>query len=207
MSMHKLGKLDVSRETIERLEHYAELLAKWNPRINLISAGDLGVLWERHFIDSAQVFVAGNATDGAWADLGSGGGFPGLVVAILSKDFGRKTTVTLVESDARKAVFLRTAARETGVDVDVLNRRIEKIEPLNAGIVSARALADLDTLFGYCEMHLAEDGLGVFPKGRTWQDEIRKAKLRWSFEYEAIKSRTDEDSVVLRIERLVRVKS
>ncbi|CAG0911106.1 unnamed protein product, partial [Cyprideis torosa] len=93
-------------------------------------------------------------------------------------------------------------ARETGVNVGVLNGRIEKIGPLNAGIVSARALADLDTLFGYCEMHLAKDGLGVFPKGRTWQDEIRKAKLRWSFEYEAIKSRTDEDSVVLRIERL-----
>lgn len=207
MSMHKLGKLDVSRETIERLEHYAELLAKWNPRINLISSGDLDVLWERHFIDSAQVFAAGNATDGAWADLGSGGGFPGLVVAILCNGFGRGTIVTFVESDARKAVFLRTAARETGVNVDVLNGRIEKIEPLNAGIVSARALADLDTLFGYCEMHLAKDGLGVFPKGRTWQDEIRKAKLRWSFEYEAIKSRTDEDSVVLRIERLVRVKS
>ena len=115
----------VSRETLARLEAYAALVAKWNPKINLVSRKSLEDLWSRHILDSAQVFaLAGPAPRGRWADLGSGGGFPGAVVAILAAGIGADLRVTLVESDQRKAAFLRTVSRETAVPFEVLSDRI-----------------------------------------------------------------------------------
>ncbi|WP_372886573.1 16S rRNA (guanine(527)-N(7))-methyltransferase RsmG [Shimia sp.] len=196
---------DVSRETMERLETLAALLTKWNPRINLVSKSTLADLWQRHILDSTQVFdLAGGSVD-HWLDIGSGGGFPGLVVALMAAEPGAPRRVTLIESDQRKCTFLRTVLRETGVAATVLTRRIEEADPQNADILSARALADLDGLLGFAERHLSADGTALFPKGVTWKKELARAQESWSFAHEAIKSSTESNSVILKVKEVRRV--
>ena len=190
---------DVSRETLERLQIYAALLRKWNPRISLVSKASLSDLWKRHIIDSAQVFHLANATIRHWADLGSGGGFPGLVVAIMATETGSPAHVTLVESDTRKCAFLRTVIRETGAVATVINDRIEQITPLSADVVSARALADLATLLGYADRHLASEGTAIFLKGASWQKELPEAQSKWKFNYQVDRSEAEDGPVILSI--------
>ncbi|MDQ2090305.1 16S rRNA (guanine(527)-N(7))-methyltransferase RsmG [Marimonas arenosa] len=197
--------LGVSRETFERLETYAALLEKWNRRINLVARSTLADLWERHIRDSLQVFRLLDHPARRWADLGSGGGFPGLVVAILAAETGNPAGTVLVESDQRKATFLRTVLRETGVSAQVIAERIEETSPLSADVVSARALADLATLLGFAGRHLSPGGLCLFPKGRNWKSELQLAREAWHFSYEAIPSQTESQAVVLKIEGLSRV--
>ncbi len=198
-----LDQIDVSRETLEQLEIYAGLLTKWNPRINLVSAGTLDALWTRHFLDSTQVFEhAGDALH--WSDLGSGGGFPGLVAAILGQEKAPNTRFTLVEADQRKAQFLRTVLRETGVRADLIVARIESLEPRDADVVSARALAPLPELLGLAERFLAPGGTGIFPKGAKAEQEISNALELWQFRCETVPSKTDEDAVILKISELTR---
>lgn len=201
----KIGALDVSRETIERLEAYSELLKKWNPKINLVSKSTLDEIWTRHIIDSVQLFDLVPRDAQNWADLGSGGGFPGLVVAILSKELAPDRKVTLVESDQRKCAFLRTVARETDCKVTVIADRIEQISPLKADVVSARALSNLSTLLGFAKHHLGAEGTCLFPKGATWEKEIEDARDSWRFDVEAIKSETSDTAVILRINEITHV--
>ncbi len=201
--MFRRDGLDVSRETFERLELLDGLLRRWTARINLVSRASLDRLWDRHILDSVQIFDC--VTPGRlWADLGSGGGFPGLVVAILAAERAPEMQVVLVESDHRKAVFLRTAARETGVACRVIVGRIEDIAPLKADRISARALADLDRLLEYADRHLAPEGVALFPKGVRWKTELARAQRRWRFEAQAIKSRTEDGAVILKIEGVSR---
>ncbi|OIQ34345.1 MAG: 16S rRNA (guanine(527)-N(7))-methyltransferase RsmG [Roseobacter sp. MedPE-SWchi] len=200
-----LDQMNVSRETISRLERFEEILLKWNPKINLVSKASLENLWHRHIVDSVQVFTSVKDPGDSWVDIGSGGGFPGIVVAIMAAEYFPKTKVTLIESDQRKSAFLRTAARECGVPVTVLSKRIEQATPQNAHILSARALAELDTLLEFSEQHLAKDGLAVFPKGASWKKEVDKAAERWSFDVEPITSLTETEAVILKIKGVVRV--
>lgn len=197
--------LDVSRETFERLTLYAALLERWNPRINLVAKSTLPDLWARHIVDSLQVFRAFQGNASLWADLGSGGGFPGLVVAIAAAEAGQPGLVTLVESDQRKAAFLRTVIRETGLNATVIAERIEKADPLNAEVLSARALADLGKLLGYAARHLAPEGVCLFQKGKNWRSEVQSAREAWQFSYDALPSTTESDAVVLKIKGLSRV--
>ncbi|TMV83054.1 16S rRNA (guanine(527)-N(7))-methyltransferase RsmG [Thioclava sp. BHET1] len=201
----RFGAQDVSRETMERLEHYAALLRKWNPAINLVSKSTLEELWTRHFLDSAQIYD--HCPEGAqhWVDLGSGGGFPGLVIAILAAENRPGLRVTLVESDIRKATFLRTVARETKVSVQVLSDRIEHLPPLSADVLSARALAALPQLLEYAARHMAADGLALFPKGATHAEELDAARKIWTFSCNALASQTDPRSVILAIGGLAHV--
>lgn len=195
--------LDVSRETEARLAQFAELVRKWSPRINLVSRGALEQLWERHIVDSAQLWA--HAPRGKrWADLGSGAGFPGLVISILAKEARPSLHVTLVESDRRKAAFLATASRELELDVRIIAERIETAPPQDADIVSARALAPLDRLLGYVHRHLAADGRALLPKGARWREEIETARQSWTFEWDAIPSLTDPASVILSIGEIAR---
>ncbi len=191
--------VDVSRETLDRLERYAGLLATWNPRINLVSKSTLGEAWTRHFSDSAQIFDALPDDAGTVADFGSGAGFPGLVVAILAAEKRPGLKVVLVESDQRKAVFLRTVAQEVGVAVDVRAARIEEVSPLAADVVMARALAPLTMLLGFAERHLAQGGTALFLKGASWRDEVAKSLAHWRFRCEDIPSKTAADAVVLKL--------
>lgn len=197
--------LGVSRETMERLTHFAELLEKWNPAINLVSRSSIPDLWARHMRDSLQLVDMAERRARIWADLGSGGGFPGLVIAILNAERELADRVVLVESDARKCAFLTTVLRETGVTAGVVTARIEALPPLGAEIVTARALADLPTLLGFMERHGGDGTIGLFPKGKTWQSECDSARRDWHFELAALPSTTDPSAVVLRIGGLCRV--
>lgn len=198
-------QLDVSRETFERLESYADLLRKWNARINLVSGASLSELWTRHILDSAQLLTLAPASGNRWIDLGSGGGFPGAVVAILAAEKQPNLIMTLVESDQRKATFLRAVSRETGVPMAVLAQRIEDIPPLEADVISARALAPLIGLLAHAERHLADGGVALFPKGANVSKEIAAALERWRFRCETLTSQTDKEAVILRIGDIERV--
>ena len=192
-----LPGLNVSRETFLRLKEYEKLLFKWNAKINLVSRSTLDNFWNRHVLDSAQFLSSVGEKAGKWVDLGSGGGLPGLVVAILSDEIEPVNKLFLVEADARKAVFLKTVCRELGLKVEVYNNRIEELPPISANIVSARALAPLKTLCLYAKNHLEKDGVAVFAKGENWKSELVEAQKKWIFSYEAVKSTLHEGSVVL----------
>lgn len=194
-----LEGMDVSRETRERLKVYERLLTGWNPKINLVSPSTLPDLWARHFTDSAQLLKLAPEDARTWTDLGSGGGFPGLVIAILAHGTDKPLDITLIESDQRKCAFLRTVLRETGITVTVTARRIEDARPGDSDVVSARALAPLDRLLGLVARHLGATGTALLPKGANWRNELAKARESWHFSCHANSSLTDRDAVVLQI--------
>jgi len=195
--------MDVSRETFERLSKYVDLVERWNPKINLVSKNSLKEIWTRHILDSVQVFQCVNRFD-TWADFGSGGGFPGMVCAILAVEHRPQGQFTLVESDQRKSAFLRNVARECGVGCTILPKRIEAIEPLNADVISARALADLTGLMSFCDKHLSKDGTALLPKGANWKKELQLAREEWNFEAEPITSLTEPQAVILKVKGVSR---
>ncbi len=127
-----------------------------------------------------------------------------MVVAILSEASNPSGTVTLIESDARKAAFLRAALRETGARAIILNERIESVEPQNADVVSARALADLDSLLGFALPHTARDATCLFAKGAKWRTELSQAKSKWKFDHTVVTSKLDPDAAILCIRELSR---
>ncbi|MDG1168122.1 MAG: 16S rRNA (guanine(527)-N(7))-methyltransferase RsmG [Sulfitobacter sp.] len=196
--------LNVSRETLDKLQAFADLVQKWTSKINLISKPSVPEVWDRHILDSAQLYDLAPSS-GHWIDLGSGGGFPGIVVCILAQGQGADQTFTLVESDQRKSTFLRTAIRELSLDARVLTQRIEEIAPMQADILSARALADLDALLGFAEMHLKPGGTALLPKGAQWEKEHRDAQIQWSYDCDPIKSKTNPDAAILKIKDIARV--
>ncbi|MEO3477040.1 16S rRNA (guanine(527)-N(7))-methyltransferase RsmG [Phaeobacter sp. CAU 1743] len=199
-----LERLNVSRETLDRLKIFEQVLLKWNPKINLVSRNSLDDLWTRHIIDSVQVFRCVSPPN-HWVDIGSGGGLPGVIVAIMAAEESPNTKVTLIESDQRKSAFLRTAARECGAKLTVISKRIEQADPQNADVLSARALADLSLLLEFSERHLSPTGTALFPKGANWKKEVDNARQRWRFDFEPITSLTEPDAVVLKIEGVARV--
>jgi len=200
-----LADLGVSRETIERLERLVALLTKWNSAINLVSRTSASATWTRHILDSAQIYDLAPATTRHWADLGSGGGFPGLVVAILAAELRPEMRLTLVESDLRKAEFLRQASRNLDLDAHVVAERIESIARLGADVVSARALAPLDALLGFAHQHLSPNGISLFSKGATYLAEVEAAKRNWQFQLMAIPSKTDAAAAILQVRDLSHV--
>lgn len=195
----------ISPPALVRLDRFVELLRKWNSAINLVSQNSLGAVWERHILDSVQVFRAVPNAAGLWVDLGSGAGFPGVVIAILAAEYAPGFSVTLVEGDQRKAEFLRVVSRETQIGITVIAERIEAIAPLGADIVSARALAPLSQLCAFADRHLQSDGLAVFPKGATSAEEVRAARQHWRFGLEAVPSRTDPTASILLLRGIAHV--
>ena len=182
-----------------RLERYAALLHKWSGAINLVAPESLVDLWRRHMLDSAQLANLLPKDRPRIADLGSGAGFPGLVLAILECG-----VIHLVESDRRKAQFLREVSRETAAAVTIHAARIEELSPLSARVVTARALAPLDRLLDYVARHLAEGGLALLPKGRGWQAELAEAARRWEFAAATHPSLSDPEAQILAITALRR---
>jgi 16S rRNA (guanine527-N7)-methyltransferase len=179
-------------QSIEKeLSIFEDLLRRWQEKINLVAPNTVPEIWMRHFADSAQVI---GLAPGAkiWADLGSGAGFPGLVTALLLKD-RPGSVVHLIESDQRKAAFLRAVSRETGAPVEIHVARIEATLPLlttELQAVSARALAPLDRLVELVRMPLEKGAKGVFLKGEEWREELTAAERAGSFSFETIQSRT-----------------
>lgn len=191
--------LNVSRETMERLEVYNKLLQKWNRSINLVSKTTLQDPWRRHFVDSAQLYDFRAESSGNWTDLGSGAGFPGIVLAILHAGECKTTKFHVYESDQRKCSFMRTVLRETGTTADIHTARIENAEPIKASVVSSRALAPLNKLLGFASPFLAHDGKCLFLKGRGCDSEIEEARKDWNFDLREEQSVTASDAVILEI--------
>ncbi len=190
---------DVSRETFERLRIHEELLKKWNAKINLVAKGTLEDVWLRHFADSAQLMRLAPENAKIWADFGSGGGFPGVVLAIMNAEKHPDARHYLIESDSRKAAFLNAVARETGVCFEVRSRRAEKIAPIGADVVTARALAPLPKLLGLAGRHLAPGGVAILPKGANAENEVESALALWRFDLEKFPSMTDPSAAILKL--------
>ncbi len=199
---------DVSRETLDRLERYAALLEKWNRAINLVARGSLADLWRRHMLDSAQLWTLLPPPQGRprrILDLGSGAGFPGLVLAIRGASDG-DGEVHLVEVDKKKAAFLREAARVAEAPVTLHVQRIESLAPFPVDAVTARACAPLPRLLDYAAPFLrqyqpgARPPVGLFLKGRDVDRELTEAREKWKMHAELFPSRTDAVAKILRIQ-------
>lgn len=187
----------VSRETLDRLKAYASLLEKWQRRINLVGASTLGDLWRRHMLDSAQLLPHIPDSAANLVDLGSGAGFPGLVLAIMGAP-----DVHLIESNGRKCAFLREAARVTGTAVTIHNMRIERTEAWPADVITARALAPLSVLIEYARPYLTPNSICLFLKGRGVDEELTELRKMWNIRENEYPSMTDSDGIVVRLEAL-----
>jgi 16S rRNA (guanine527-N7)-methyltransferase len=200
-----LSEYCVSRETADRLDLLIAELHRWQSIKNLVGAETLREVWTRHVDDSLQ--LAGLAPAGAvnWVDLGSGAGFPGMVVAIAAESPLIK--IHLIESNARKCAFLRHVARITKAPVIIHQNRLEDIifTRVGADVVTARALASLPQLFEWSFALLTTGTLGLFPKGRGVDAELTEAAKSWRFEAELIPSRTNPDGRIVRVTALERV--
>ncbi|WP_374654121.1 16S rRNA (guanine(527)-N(7))-methyltransferase RsmG [Dongia sp.] len=198
--MNRLGQ-NVSRETFSRLEIYDALLRKWQARINLVAKDSLQDLWRRHFLDSAQLLPLLPPGNDPVTDLGSGAGFPGLVLAIMTERL-----VHLVDSDQRKSAFLLECARQTGVlpRVKIHTTRIEAAAAWKAPIVTARALASLDQLLAWAEPYLTPETVCLFPKGAKAEDELTGAGSSWNMTTTRHRSLTDSSGVILRLSNIQR---
>jgi 16S rRNA (guanine527-N7)-methyltransferase len=194
--------LDVSRETLDRFNMLLSLVEKWNPAINLVASGSLTDGWGRHVIDSAQLFLLIPPNAKNVADFGSGAGFPGLVMAIMAMDAQPDLRVTLVEADKRKAAFLTQAARQLGLAVRVVTDRAEALAPLEADVVSARAMAPLSDLCALGNRHLAPDGIAIFPKGAQANAEVTHASKSWRFQFDLSQSLTDPAAQVVTLKNI-----
>ncbi len=192
------AQTQVSDGVQARLQIYAELLVKWQAKINLVGPDTIPDLWRRHLLDSAQIapFVSDHKKV---VDFGSGAGFPGLVLALLNPTLD----VHLVESDQRKGVFLREVNRAVGCSVTVHTARIEKMASLQADVVTSRALAPLDKLLAFAEMHSLSTGIYLFLKGKRWSEELTKAQKDWKMRVNHHPSRTDPAGMILEISECI----
>ena len=202
--MSVFQQLNLSEGAMSKLLCLKTLVEKWTPRINLVSKSTVSDIWARHFEDSAVLCLDPLQPGAHWVDLGAGGGFPGLVIAVILQDKEFSTKISLVESDLRKATFLREAARQMSLSVDVLSERAEKLPPLEANVVSARALAPLTGLCALADRHLARGGVCVFPKGERFSEEVDAARISWRFELETRENMNHKGSALLMLRNLHR---
>lgn len=193
-SMDFSKEIDVSRETLEHLDVYLSLLRRWQKAINLVGSKTLDDPWRRHLLDSAQLIRHLPEQTGPIADLGSGAGLPGMVLAILGL-----APVHLVESDQRKAQFLKETARQLDVDVVIHNKRIEDLDAISPHIVTARALAPLPKLLNLASRLIHRETICLFLKGRQAKDELTEAKKSWMMASQILPSLTDPSASILKL--------
>ncbi len=189
----------VSETVLARLTVYAERLVKWQSRINLVGAATLGDPWRRHMLDSAQVHAHLPPGARVVIDLGSGAGFPGMVLAIIGG-----VSVHLVESNRRKCVFLNEVNRLTGAGATVHNRRIEDLEPFAADAVTARACAPVNKLLPLAAPFVGAGGVCLFLKGRKAEEELTDSSKEWIMRISRIQSLSDSSGVILKLEGISR---
>ena len=195
-----LAAFDVSRETSARIDAIVDTLNAWRGRMNLVGAREWPHIWPRHVADSLQLVPL---MDGAESvlDLGSGAGFPGLILAASA---AAGTHVTLVESVGKKCAFLRAAGEAAGLEVDIRQARIESLDPFPVNVVTARALAALPNLLELASPWLLRGAAAVFPKGENWEEELTQARQRWTFACEVIPSRTSASGRILKLTEIDR---
>ena len=190
---------NVSRETLAQLEAYVGLLGKWQRAINLVSRASLADVWRRHMLDSAQLLTMAPEAAQTWVDLGSGAGFPGLVLAIMGAG-----EVHLIESDGRKCAFLHEVVRTCGAHAVIHNCRIEAFQhapgrPSEIDVITARALAATSELVDMAQHLVTQDTVCLFPKGQDVDNELTNLQKNSKISLEKLPSATNPDSVVLRI--------
>jgi len=197
---------NVSRETINKLTEYSALAEKWSKKINIVSKNDLSRIWERHICDSLQIWqpeiIPRNAR---WLDVGSGGGFPIVVIAILASQQDANLTLSCVESDKRKCAFLRHVVQTLNLRLNVMSERVEHLTPQKADVLSARAFSALPDLFRLTERHFTTDTVFLLQKGETWQEEIEIALKAWQFTYDSRRSKTNAKAALLEIRNVQRI--
>lgn len=195
----KHSEAPIDDATLARLRSFAALVRKWNSKVNLVARADLECLWPRHIDDSAQLAPLFPPGSGRFVDLGSGAGFPGLVLAIVTN-----AHVDLIESDQRKAAFLREAARLTDAPATVhpLRAELARVQPAN--VLTARALAPLPRLLELAERFLTKDGVCLFPKGGTVDAELTAAAQGWHMRVERFASKTAPGATILRLSEIHR---
>lgn len=198
-----MGSL-LSDKVRSSLKTYELLLEKWQRTLNLVSPSTLPFLWERHFEDSLQLLPYLPEAPSTLLDLGSGAGFPGLVLAISRE---HTLQVTLLEADLRKCIFLENVSRETKGAVKVVRSRIEDYKGEKTDVVTARALAPLEKLLAYSEPFLGPESFCLFLKGKDWEQEVKNAEKKWKFSLEILPSLTDSKGRILKIKNLKRISS
>ena len=203
MTLEDFNKnFNVSRETISYLVMYESLLRKWNNKTNLVSKKSLSDVWGRHFLDSAQLVNYCQPENRLWVDIGSGAGFPGVVLAIVLRDRGTKTDIVLVEKNKTKAFFLRELKRTLGLSFDIICENIKEISPLKADIISARAFSSLENLLPVSNYHGKKNSVSLFLKGKNIKEELDKTFKMWFFQYDIIRSLSSYDGKIIKINKL-----
>ena len=194
--------LNVSRETLNGFYEYETLLLKWNEKINLVSKNTLVDIWERHFLDSGQIIKHVEASEKRWVDVGSGAGFPGLVVALLLRDRKIDCDLVLVEKNPKKGFFLNEVIRKLNLSVEVVNDNIGTLEPLNADILTARAFSELNNLIELAFRHRKKEGICLFLKGENYRIELDKTLNYWFFDYDIIDSLSSSSGKIIRVKKI-----
>lgn len=199
-----LKKYNVSRETMENLVAFQNMVLEWNEKFNLISKSSVEDIWERHILDSAQLIQYIEKDDRTLYDFGSGAGFPAVVLAIMSRELFPNLKFTLIESIGKKATFLSEVNKKLKLDMNVLPERIERLTLSKADIITSRAMASLEKLLPYAKPFCDKKTKLLFLKGEKWQEEIKTAKQKWTFEYQSYPSETSDKGRVLIIKNIRR---
>jgi len=194
--------LNVSRETLNGFYEYETLLSKWNEKINLVSKNTLVDIWERHFLDSGQIIKHVEASGKRWVDVGSGAGFPGLVVALLLRDRKIDCDLVVVEKNPKKVFFLNEVIRKLNLSVEVVNDNIDNLEPLNADILTARAFSELKNLIEIAFRHRKKEGICLFLKGENYRIELDKTLNYWFFDYDIVDSLSSSSGKIIRVKKI-----
>ena len=176
-----LNKICVSRETCDLLGIYYDMLISWNKKINLVSRKSISSSWNRHFLDSAQLWLYLPSNANKWLDFGSGAGFPGLVIAFISKELKPDLKIVLVEKNKKKAFFLNEVVNKIGLNVEILSKNVESIIPQKADVITSRAFGKLDHLLKISYKHQNRDTTALFPKGVSFTEEIIISKKNWIY--------------------------
>ena len=194
--------LNVSRETLNGFYEYETLLTKWNEKINLVSKNTLVDIWERHFLDSGQIIKHVEVSGKRWVDVGSGAGFPGLVVALLLRDRKIDCDLVVVEKNSKKVFFLNEVIRKLNLSVEVVNDKIDNLEPLNADILTARAFSELNNLIEIAFRHRKKEGICLFLKGENYRFELDKTLNYWFFDYDVVDSLSSSSGKIIRVKKI-----
>jgi len=202
-----LKDIGVSRETCELLKLYYDMLCIWNQKINLVSRKSIYTSWERHFLDSAQLWLYLPKKAKKWLDFGSGAGFPALVLSFISKELKPDLKFVLVEKNKKKAEFLIEVVNKIDLNVEVLSKNIEFVKPQNADVISSRAFGKLDHLLKISFVHQTKDTTSLFPKGINFTDEIISSQKKWNFDLEKIINIIDQNSFILKIRNITVAKN
>jgi len=197
---------NVSRETFSKLEQYCQSLIDWQQKFNLVSSSSLQDVWNRHFLDSAQLFEYIPQKALTLLDIGSGAGFPAMVLAIIGAEKTPYLKITMAESITKKTLYLNYVKDMVKVDAEIINKRVEDIKDRKFDVITARAVTSLTDLLEYAYPILNDGGICIFPKGKKYNEELKEAEKKWLFNVKIADSKTSDEGKILIIERIKRKK-